>query len=181
MVRSFVSCVCAVSVFLLPAFPQGTALEPLRYPSGAVLDFHLQTRFHPDVENDADSLPKGTLLHVKLLSPIDSDTAADGSEIRGMVTAPIFSRDKVVVHSDAEAQVLFVVLRNRTHPQGFRYDLLVTKVIDAGKSVDLTASLGSSFADSPSTPPGDAKPAAVSTVGADESGAVAKLAGKTAN
>jgi hypothetical protein len=175
MVRCIVSFVCAVSVFLLPGFAETSALEPLRYPSGAVLDFHVQTRFHPDVENDADSLPKGTLVHVKLLSPVDSDTAADGSEIRGVVTAAILAGDKVVVHSDAEAEVLFVVLRNRTHPRGFRYELLVTKVIDAGKPLDLTASLSSSFSDGPSTPSGDTKPAAV---GASESGAIADLSSR---
>jgi len=111
------------------------------------LDFHLQTRFNPDVENEADLLPKGTLLHVKLLSAVDSDTARDGAELRGVLTEAVSSRDKVVVHRDAEAQLLFVVLRNRTHPQGFRFELIVTQVIDKGKPLDLTASLGASFAD----------------------------------
>ena len=184
MVRCVVSVVCALSTFLLPALAQTTALEPLRYAAGTVLDFHLQTRFHPEVENETDLLPKGTVLRVKLLSSVDSDTARDGSEISGVVTSAVLSGDKVVVHPDAEAQVLFVVLRNRTHPQGFRYELLVTQVTDAGKIVDLTASLNASFADGPSTAPRNAKPDAVPSMGTSSSNpatATAKLSGKAAN
>ena len=174
MVRCVVSAVCVLSLFILPVVAQTIALEPLRYDSGAVLDFHLQTRFNPGLENETDLLPKGTLLRVKLLSTVDSDTARDGSEIRGVVTEALLSGDKVVVHSAAEACVLFVVLRSRTHPQGFRYELLVTKVIDHGKALDLTASLGTSFDDASSTPRSDAKPAAVPAV---RSGAPAAIAG----
>jgi hypothetical protein len=168
-------------VFLFPGFAQTTALEPLRYPSGAVLDFHLQTRFSPASENRADLLPKGTLLHVKLLSPVDSDTTQDGSEIRGVVNSPVVSGDQIVVHSEAEAEILFVVLRNRTHPQGFRYELLVTKVIDGGKSLDLTASLGPSFADAPAGAAIDRKPAPVSATKAGASSELVKDSEKSSN
>jgi hypothetical protein len=181
MVSRIVSLVCVVCLFLLPAVAQTTVLEPLRYPTGAVLEFHLQTRFNPEAENEVDSLPKGTLLRVKLLSPVDSDSAQDGSEIRGVITAAVLSGDKVVVHPNAEAQVLFVVLRNRTHPQGFRYELLVTKITDAGRSLDLTASLSSSFAEDPSAHSGDAKPAAVAPVGIGEAPVIPRLKGKSAN
>ncbi len=181
MVRFVPRLVCAVSLFLSPLVAQTTALEPLRYPSGAVLDFHLQTRFYPDAANPADLLPKGTILRVKLLSPVDSDVALDGTEIRGVLTATVFSGDKVVVHSDAEAHLLFVVLRSPSHPQGFRYELLVTKIVDAGKPLDLTASLNSSFADGSSTPPPEAKPAADSSVGTGHSGEITKLSAKGGN
>jgi hypothetical protein len=44
-------------------------------------------------------------------------------------------------------------LRSKTHPDGFRYEVLVTGVTDHGKSYDLTASLNPSFADVPTPPP----------------------------
>jgi len=52
-----------------------------------------------------------------------------------------------------------VLLRSKTHPEGFRYELLVTGLTDRGKSFDLTASLNSSFLDPGGQPAGDSKSA----------------------
>ena len=102
MVRYIACLVCAASLLLVPAFAQTQTLEPLSFASGAVLDFHLQTRFHPDVENDADLLPKGAILRVKLLSPVDSHTTPDGGEIRGVVTEAMTWGDKAIIHPGAQ-------------------------------------------------------------------------------
>jgi hypothetical protein len=40
------------------------------------------------------------------------------------------------------------LLRSRSHPEGFRYELLITSLTDHGKSYILTASLNPSLADS---------------------------------
>jgi hypothetical protein len=54
---------------------------------------------------------------------------------------------EVIVRSEAEVRGLLVLLRSRSHPDGFRYELLVTGITDRGKSYDLTASLNPSFLD----------------------------------
>ena len=59
----------------------------------------------------------------------------------------ISENNDVIVHAEAEVRGLFVILRNRNHPEGFRYELLLTNVTENGKSLDLTASSNPSFAD----------------------------------
>ncbi len=59
----------------------------------------------------------------------------------------LISGDEVVVHSDAEVHGLLALLRSRNHPEGFRYDLMITSLVDHGKSYTLTATLDSSFFD----------------------------------
>jgi hypothetical protein len=54
---------------------------------------------------------------------------------------------------------LLVLLRSKTHPEGFRYELLITRLIDHGKSYDLTASLNPSFLDPAVQPVPDPKSA----------------------
>jgi hypothetical protein len=44
---------------------------------------------------------------------------------------------------------ILALLRSRSHPDGFRYELLITRLTDHGKSYVLTASLKPSLADSP--------------------------------
>jgi len=84
---------------------------------------------------------------VKMLDAIDSGIDRDGSAFRGEVVSPVVSGNEVVVHADSEVTGLLALLRSRNHPEGFRYELLITKVSDHGKSYDLTASLNPSFAD----------------------------------
>jgi hypothetical protein len=82
-----------------------------------------------------------------MLDSIDSTVNRDGSPFRGSIVSPLISGDQVVVHSDAEVHGLLALLRSRSHPEGFRYELLITGLVDHGKSYTLTASLDSSFFD----------------------------------
>lgn len=131
------------------ASPAGSGLEPLRLPGGSVLTFYLQTRLRPIAEDPLDALPQGTVLHVKLLRPIDSTVDRDGSEFHGWVVADLALGDGVVIHADSEVRGLLVLLRSKNHPNGFRYELLLTELSDHGKSYPLTASLNPSFFDAP--------------------------------
>jgi hypothetical protein len=128
---------------------QTASLKPVHVPAGTVLTFYLQTRLNSNDANALDLLPKGTQLNVKVLEPIDSSINRDGSEFRGVVTSPVVSQDSVVIHADAEVKGLFALLRSKNHPDGFRYELLITGITDGGKSFQLTASLNPSFLDSP--------------------------------
>jgi hypothetical protein len=101
-------------------------------------------------------------LHVKILNAIVSGADRDGSEFHGLIVSDISIGDGVVIHSDAEVRGLLVLLRSRNHPDGFRYELLLTQITDAGKSYPLTASLHSSFFDSGAQPV-SATPAAAAT------------------
>jgi hypothetical protein len=126
-----------------------SGVEPLKVQTGTVLTFHLQTRLRPTAEDPFDALPQGTLLHVKILRPIDSTVDRDGSEFHGWVASDLALGDGVVIHADAEVRGLLVLLRSRNHPNGFRYELLLTEITDHGKSYPLTASLNASFFDAP--------------------------------
>lgn len=128
---------------------QNASLKPMHVPAGTVLTFYLQTRLNSNDANALDLLPKGTQLNVKVLEPIDSSINRDGSEFRGVVTSPVASQDGIVIHADAEVKGLFALLRSKNHPDGFRYELLITGITDGGKSFQLTASLNPSFLDSP--------------------------------
>lgn len=130
----------------------GQTPEAPRFAAGSELSFHLQSRFRPDTMNEADSLPRGTELRVRLLQPIE--TAHDGDEVQGELIEPIVYREKTVLHAGATVKILVVLLRSRTHPEGFRYELLATRVEDKQKPFDITASLGTSLADGPATTPG---------------------------
>lgn len=102
-------------------------------------------------------LPQGTVVHVRVLSSIDSGVDRDGTEFRGSVVSDLGIGANVVIHSDAEVQGLLVLLRSRNHPDGFRYELLLTELTDHGKSYPLTASLNPSFFDAGSQPVPTAK------------------------
>ena len=170
MVSSVVRVLCAIGLFVDPAFCQSARLAALRFTAGSVLRFHTQTRMDTDSGNQTDLLPRGTILKVKLLDSIDSGSAQDGAEFRGTVISPVVLGNKTILHSGSMAQVLLVLLRSKTHPDGFRYELLVTGITDRGKSYALTASLNPSFADIPP-----------STSGEIESGSGEKTTGKSGN
>jgi hypothetical protein len=154
MSRFLAAVLCAASVFavLAPAQISTSAIEPIRVPSGSILAFHLQTRLRPADSDPLDQLPQGTVLHVKILNAIDSTVDRDGSEFHGSVVSDLALGDGVVIHADSEVRGLLVLLRSRNHPEGFRYELLLTELTDHGKSYPLTASLNSSFFDSGSQP-----------------------------
>ena len=141
-------CVAATSVVQA----QNPNIKPMRVPAGSILTFYLQTRLNSSDRSAVDLLPKGTQLAVKILGPIDSATNRDGSEFRGFVTVPVASPAGVVIHADAEVKGLFALLRSKSHPDGFRYELLITEINDSGRSFRLTASLNASFLDVPAQP-----------------------------
>ncbi len=136
---------CLATMLAKPVHAQTSTLEPVHVSAGTVLNFHLQTRLNPASGNDVDILPGGTLLRVKILDTIDSAADRDGSEFHGVVVSPVLAGKTIVLHADAEVRGIFALLRSRNHPEGFRYELLITGVNDRGKSYDLTASLNSSF------------------------------------
>ena len=154
MHRYVIVALCLLSVFVFRADGQRIEVEPISVAARTILTFHLQTRLNPGSGNEMDILPRGTVLKVRILDAIDSGVDRDGSEFRGEIVSPVLSGKETVLHSDAEVRGLLALLRSRNHPEGFRYELLITKVSDHGKSYDLTASLNPSFADSRTTPQG---------------------------
>lgn len=154
MSRLLAVVLCALGVFATstPAQVSSSAIEPLRFPAGTTLAFHLQTRLRQSDADPAGVLPQGTVLHVKILNAIDSGVDRDGSEFHGLIVSDISMGDGVVIHSDAEVRGLLVLLRSKNHPDGFRYELLLTQITDGVNSYPLTASLNSSFFDSSAQP-----------------------------
>jgi hypothetical protein len=145
-IRSVV--LCTLAVCTVPVFAQPANLEPVQAAAGTVLTFYLQTRLNPTAVNALDELPKGTALRVRLLNSIDSKVDRDGTSFRAVLVSPLVAaNNEVIVHADAEVRGLFVLLRSRNHPEGFRYELLLISVMENGKSYDLTASLNPSFWD----------------------------------
>jgi len=155
MSRFLALVLCAVSVFAISSFAQGStpSIVPIRVPAGSILAFHLQTRLRSTEADPLDALPQGTVFHVKMLTSIDSNADRDGSEFRGSVVSDLSLGDGVVIHSNAEVRGLLVLLRSKNHPDGFRYELLLTELTDQGKSYPLTASLNASFFDAVSQTP----------------------------
>lgn len=156
MHRHAVAVLCFASMFAGAVEGQKPAIDPVAIPAGAVLTFHLQTRMDPGAGNEIDMLPKGTEVRVKLLKGIDSAIDPDGSEFRGLLVSPLSSGNRVVVHSEAQAQGILALLRSRNHPEGFRYELLLTSISDQDKIYELTASLNPSLLDAA---PASAEPA----------------------
>jgi hypothetical protein len=146
---------CSIGVFATssPTQVPSSTVEPLRVQAGTILAFHLQTRLHHTEADPLDALPQGTVLHVKILSAIDSNADRDGSEFRGSVVSDLSTEEGVVIHSEAEVRGLLILLRSKNHPDGFRYELLLTDLTDHGKSYPLTASLNTSFLDAGAQPP----------------------------
>lgn len=118
-------------------------VAPLRIPAGTIVNFQLQTRLKATAADVLGELPKGTLLRVKLLDSIDSAADRDGSAFRGLIVSSVAWEDRVVIHSDAAVRGVFALLRSASHPEGFRYELLVTGLVDRGQSYTLTAFLDS--------------------------------------
>ena len=152
MRHSFAAVLCSINLLASAAPAQSPDVAPIRVTAGTVLKFHLQTRLTPTAEDALDALPKGTVLQVRMLGTIDSATDRDGTEFRGTLAAPLLLGSEVIIPADAEARGLLVLLRSKSHPDGFRYELLLTGLTDRGKSYDLTASLNPSFLDSGDPP-----------------------------
>ena len=147
MQRYAIGVLCSIAVLAVPLRGQKPILEPIHAAAGTVLTFHLQTRLHPAHENATDALPRGTEVRVKMLDSIDSSVDRDGAEFHGTLVTPIVSGYEIIVHAESEVRGLLVLLRSRNHPDGFRYELLITGVRDHGKPLELTASLNPSVFD----------------------------------
>jgi hypothetical protein len=148
MHRFLAVALCALGALAGSAYAQKSSIQPMRVDAGTILEFHLQTRLDSAAGNLVDALPKGALLQVKMLDSIDSTVSQDGAEFRGLLMSSMKSRGEVVVHSGAEVSGIFALLRSRRHPEGFRYELLLTGVKEHGKYYPLTASLSSAIGDS---------------------------------
>jgi hypothetical protein len=135
-----------------PAQISSSGIEPIRFSAGTVLAFHLQTRLRHNTSDPLDALPQGTVFHVKMLNPIDSSADRDGAEFHGVVVADLSLGDDVMIHADSEVRGILVLLRSKNHPDGFRYELLLTELTDHGKSYPVTASLNTSFYDASPQP-----------------------------
>ena len=148
--------IALVALFLGGAFAgvargqssQTSGIIPVHAPAGTVLTFYLHARLNPTNGDSLDGLPKGTLLRVKMLDSVDSAVNADGTEFRGTVVSGLTSSGEIVIHTESEVRGILALLRSRSHPEGFRYELLITSLTDHGKSYALTASLMPSLADS---------------------------------
>ena len=149
MKRITLVAMCIIGAVASTAHGQASCIESVHVSAGTVLTFYLHARLNPTSGHSVDGLPKGTLLRVKMLDSIDSAVNADGTEFRGTVMSGLTSSGEVVIHSGSEVRGILALLRSRNHPQGFRYELLITGLTDHGKSYALTASLNPSLADSP--------------------------------
>jgi hypothetical protein len=163
--------IAAISMlFAAPSFSQSASISPLQIPAGAIVQFQLQSRLSPSAADAADALPAGTTLRVRLLEPIDSRVEQDGSEFQGVLVSPLEQNNHVVVPANAEAHGLLALLRSRQHPEGFRYELLVTSLVDGEKSYVVTASLDSSlFEPSRKTPADDTQSSMTNRTSTDSS------------
>ena len=141
----FPAVLCAFGVCPLTTYAQNPRIQPVRVAAGTVMTFYSQTRLNPSAGNALDVLPKGTILKVRLDEPVDSSVDRDGFEFHGSLVTPLMAGNEVLVHPDAEVHGLLVLLRSRNHPEGFRFDLLITSIGENGKSYELTASLKPSF------------------------------------
>jgi hypothetical protein len=151
--RFLVLLVCAAGLSPIAARAQSSDIAPIRIPSGTILSFYVQTRLKAAAGDALDALPKGTVLRVKMLDAIDSAVNHDGTPFHGVLASSIASGDQVVVHADAEVRGLLALLRSASHPEGFRYELLVTGLVDHGEAYTLTAFLGSALPGDGSKPP----------------------------
>ena len=143
------------AVFVATAFASvaqgqtsGSTPVPVHVTAGTVLTFYLHARLNPISGDSVDGLPKGTLLRVKILDSIDSAVNADGTEFHSTVVSGLTSSGELVIHPESEVKGILALLRSKSHPEGFRYELLITRLTDHGRSYALTASLGPSLADS---------------------------------
>ena len=150
MHRYIAGILCFISAFLSTS--SGQSVPPLRVTTGTIVTFYVQTRLNPNSENVVDVLPRGTILQVKMLDTINSKVNADGTHFRGEIISSVISGNQTILHSDSEVKGILALLRSRSHPEGFRYELLITGVTDNGRSYDLTASLSPSFFENASQP-----------------------------
>lgn len=169
MRRTLVLVVCLIGVPAVAASAQSLAVAPLQVKAGTVLSFQLQTRMKATAGDALSALPKGTVLRVKMLDSVDSGANRDGTPFHGLLVSSLISENRVLVHSEAEVRGLLALLRSSSHPEGFRYELLLTGLVDRGEPYTLTAFLD------PATASGAGEPAAESPAEAVKSGSAKRI------
>ena len=142
--RLALAVLCVTSLFAIPVESQTSGVSPLHITAGAVVTFHVQSRLRPTAGDELDLLRPGTPLRVRLIDAIDSTKDRDGSAFRGTLVTQIASGG-AVIHEDAEVCGILVLLRSKSHQDGFRYELMVTGISEKGQSHAVTASLSPSF------------------------------------
>ncbi len=138
--------VCALALFAGATRGQTLSVKPIQFESGTVFSFQLQPRLQASAGDPLNSIPSGTLLQVKMLDTAHRDAEADGLPFRGTVTSSLTVGGQVIIHSEAEVQGIQILLRNKNHPEGFRYELLITDLTDQGQSYTITAFFDPTFA-----------------------------------
>ena len=102
---------CAFGVFSSTAHGQNAHIQPVHVAAGTVLTFYSQTRLNPSAGNALDLLPKGTILKVRLVEPVDSSVDRDGFEFHGSLESPLIAGNEVLVRPDAEVHGLLCSFR----------------------------------------------------------------------
>jgi hypothetical protein len=142
--RLLLAVVCATTMFAIQTNPQTSAVIPLRVAAGTVVTFHVQSRLRSATDDALGGLPQGTTLQVKLADSIDSTQSRDGAPFHGTLVTAISSGD-TTIHPEAEVHGILILLRSKNHPNGFRYELMVTGISENGQWHPLTASLSASL------------------------------------
>lgn len=142
---------CVVLSVPSSADGQTSDVPALRFAVGTIVTFHVQSRLRPEMDDTLNGMPQGTAMQVKLLDAIDSTQNRDGSSFRGTLMTTIGS-GKAIVHADAEVHGILVLLRSRSHPNGFRYELMVTSISEDGQSHPLSAFLSPSLFEAKAAP-----------------------------
>jgi hypothetical protein len=144
--------VCVACLISAGAGAQTVAVKPIQFMSGTVLTFHLQTRLKVDAGDVLNDFPADATLQVKMLSSTGPAANPDGIPFQGIVMLPLSVAGSVVIHPGALVNGLQVLLRNKNHPEGFRYELLITNVVNQGESHTVSA-----FFDTPSSGTNESK------------------------
>src|SRR5262249_27899804 len=139
------------TLFATQAASQTSAVVPLRVAAGTVVTFHVQSRLRSSASDALGALPQGTTLQVKLTDSVDSTQSRDGAPFRGTLVSGI-SSGETTIHAEAEVHGILVLLRSKSHPNGFRYELMVTGISENGQWHPLTASLSTSLFETVSSP-----------------------------
>jgi hypothetical protein len=137
--------VCALVLSAGSTRGQTLGVKPIQFESGTVFSFQLQPRLQARAGDPLNRIPSGTLLQVKMLDTARRDSEADGFPFRGTVMSSLTVGGQVIIHSEAEVQGIQILLRNKNHPEGFRYELLITDLTDQGQSYTITAFFDPTF------------------------------------
>lgn len=151
--------------FFARFFGCGNGIGQVVAALGSATTFYLQTDpASPSVRIGGVAFPAGTKLKIKLLDSINSTVDKDHTPFRGSLVSPLTYQGRVVVPAGATVDGHLALLRNRAHPQGFRYELMVEHLGDRGKTYSVLATLRPSLLEDPNGQ--DAKAITIGSQGA---------------